>query len=341
MFKRILVPLDGSARAERALPVAARIARASGGTVVLLQAASHSLEWGPPYPGLQLTESEDEQATRYLAGIAQSNGLAGITTETIACSGMAAPNILKATRAHNIDLIVLCSHGYTGFTRWRLGSVAEKVARHAPVPVLVLHADGPVPAGSPKSPGHPLRVLVALDGSPLAEASLRPAAHLAAMLAAPASGAIHLARVVQLLSPKLISPVPSDSSMRDPMLSEATEYLSGIVDRLRTGDLAALQLTITWSIAFETDVAGAIAQMAEHNEDAHGVGVVDGCDLIAMATHGRSGPSRWMLGSVTERVLHATKLPLLIVRSPGMAVTPAEVEEQFIEIGTSISADSP
>ena len=68
------------------------------------------------------------------------------------------------------------------------------------------------------------------------------------------------------------------------------------------------------SVVFDDDAAHAIIRMAENGEDAEGAGVFGRCDLIAMATHGRGGFQHWVLGSVTERVLGTTKLPMLVVR---------------------------
>ena len=92
MFKRMLVPLDGSTRAERALPVAARIARATGGSIVLLQATSFPVDYGPDFarnPSYTQTMLDDELATakKYLTRVADTEGLAGIKTETEAAIG--------------------------------------------------------------------------------------------------------------------------------------------------------------------------------------------------------------------------------------------------------------
>ena len=84
--------------------------------------------------------------------------------------------------------------------------------------------------------------------------------------------------------------------------------------RFQRGDLAHLNLQVTASFAFGTDVAEVLIELAEDGEYLEDDEEVDGCDLIAMATHGRSGPERWAMGSVSERILGATRLPLLIVR---------------------------
>src|SRR5581483_4294666 len=201
MFKRILVPLDGSARAERALAVAARLAQASSGSVIVLRVVSNATDRGidGPLPRTQADPSfapELTQTERYLTDVTVSPVLKAIPTEMVALVGSPAHVILSVASSYQADLIVLCSHGYTGMTRWVMGSVAEKVARHALLPVLILREGGPVPAGPHPDASRPLRVLVPLDGSAYAKAALLPAATLIAALAGPGQGAMHLLRVV-------------------------------------------------------------------------------------------------------------------------------------------------
>ncbi|MFL5624142.1 MAG: universal stress protein, partial [Ktedonobacteraceae bacterium] len=101
-------------------------------------------------------------------------------------------------------------------------------------------------------------------------------------------------------------------------LHKAKEYLSATVEHLHEGviapSVAAHKLIVTWSVAVDGDVAETLIRVAENGEDAEGAGVFGGCDLIALATHGHGGMQRWVMGSITERVLGATKLPLLIIR---------------------------
>ena len=324
MFRNILVPLDGSSRAERELPVAARLAQASGGTVILLRVVRFATEFVPypeadPWTIRTINDADLAEARNYLERITDMSSLSDVQTETTVIKGRAADTILSVVETYHIDLIVLCSHGYTGMKRWVLGSVAEKVARSAPIPVLVLREDGPVPASPHPDPTRPLRVLVTLDGSVLAKAALEPAASMIAALAAPAQGALHLVRVVKPVNPEREEKDPEE---REHFLYKAKFYLSSTVGHLREGlvapAVANLKLPITWSVAVDTDVAEAIVRVAENGEDAEGAGVFGGCDIIAMATHGLSGIRRWEMGSITERVLHATRLPLLIVRPPDM-----------------------
>jgi nucleotide-binding universal stress UspA family protein len=320
MYKRILVPLDGSTRAERSIPVAARIARATNGTVILVQIATLPFTYNP-YLGLatyadEAIETDLNEVEKYLNTLANSEPLAGIKTTTKAILGSAAPEILSTANSYNIDLIVMTSQGKTGIKRWMLGSVAQKIARYSAMPVLVLHEKGPLPVG-PHLDNRPLRALVPLDGSTLAKAAIEPAAQLVAAIAAPAEGALHLMRVVKpptTAELRAASDHGSIRSLEENKLHRAKTYLNSITDQLRDSPLAQLNLSITWSVAVAQDVAHAIIQMAENGEDAEGAGVFGRCDLIAIATHGRGGLQHWVLGSITERVLGATKLPILIVR---------------------------
>ena len=327
MVKRIVVPLDGSIRAERAIPVAARIARASGGSLVLLRVVSAATEYWPnmvaePTMRQVAIDADLAEAEKYLSEVATRTKLDNVPTETVALYGSTASTILDVAHSSRADLIVLCSHGYTGMTRWVLGSVAEKVARHADMPVLILREGGPVPAGPHPDAVRPLRALVALDGSAHAKAALEPAASLIAALAAPAAGALHLVRVVPPVTTERGAQDLAARSSSEPVLHRAKRYLSATVEHLHEGltvpAVADLNLTITWSVAVETDVARAIIRLAENGEDTEGAGVFGGCDVIAMATHGYSGLQRWAMGSITQRVLSATTLPLLVVRPPDM-----------------------
>jgi len=321
MFERILVPLDGSPRAEQALPVAARIARASGGSVILLQVVSPPIDYGggltqTPLMTEQVIETELAMSSGYLDRVTKARELAEIETTTEVMFGLPAQDILAIAESRSVDLIVMCSHGRTGFTRWVLGSVAQKIAHHCPVPVLVLREGRPlIPESRPDSVHH-LTALVPLDGSPLAEAALVPAANLVAALAAPAPGALHLTQVVKQLS------TTADEGfiiqLNEETVERAKAYLMSVKEHLQAG-LKDRKLTITWSVALDADAADAIIGTADQREqqegsDSHDKSGSYGCDLIAMSTHGRGGLERWVMGSVMERVLGATRLPMLIVR---------------------------
>src|SRR5712691_1305695 len=315
MFQRILVPLDGSPRAEQALPVAARLARASGGSVLLLQVVSPPIDHGGPLAqspllSQQIIETDQEEASGYLARVAKSPELAGIETTTDVMFGLPPQDILAMTKSRQVDLIIICSHGRTGFTRWVLGSVAQKVVQQSPVPVFVLREGGPVSLVSRADAARPISALVALDGSPLAETALAPAANLVAALAAATQGALHLTQVVKPLSTTANEGFVAQFNAE--VVEHAKAYLVSVKEGLQEL-FKDFKLSITWSVALESDVAGAIISTAEHGEDGTGAEDEAFCDLIAMSTHGRGGLERWVMGSVTERVLSGTRLPLLVV----------------------------
>jgi len=247
----------------------------------------------------QVIETELAEATSYLETIAHSAPLAGIDITTESVFGLPWQNILAVAESKSVDLIIMCSHGRTGFTRWVLGSVARQLVHQSTVPVfvvrenaasLLLHSDA----------ARPLCALVPLDGSLLAETALVPAAHLTAALAAPAQGALHLAQVVKVSSATAAKSVVSEN--HEGALLRAETYLATAGEHLQA-TVRDCKLSITYSVELETDVASALMNRAEH-----------GCDLIVISTHGRGGLERWVMGSVTDRLLNTTQLPMLIVR---------------------------
>lgn len=148
-------------------------------------------------------------------------------------------------------------------------------------------------------------ILVPLDGSPLVEAALVPAASLAVSLAAPGPAFLHLAQV--------IAPV-REAQSKDVTREQAETYLVYLRETTRDQHLA-----ITWSILPSHDVAGALVSLAEtggQTQEGQQAILAENCDLIAMSTHGRHGLERWVMGSVTDRVLNTSRRPLLVVRPP-------------------------
>ena len=316
MFQQIMVPLDESSRSELALPVAAQLARASGGSILLLQVVSPLIDFSgglSPAPLMteQLIEAELADGNAYLNEVTKSPVLAGIVTTTKVLFGLPAQDILAVAESSSIDLIVMCSHGRTGFTRWVLGSVAHRIVHQSFIPVLVLRANEPglhIPlTDSTRS----FRALVPLDGSPLAETALVPAANLVAALSTPEPGALHIIQVVKHLPPS--GEEGFTTLLNKESMERAKTYLVLVKERMHE-TFKDLKISVTWSITNDPDVAEAIIDAAEHGQRQEGTEGVIGCDLIAMSTHGRGGLERLVMGSMTERVLNATRLPLLVVR---------------------------
>jgi nucleotide-binding universal stress UspA family protein len=317
MFQRILVPLDGSERAERVIPFAVNIARATGGSVVLLRVTPRSydlylLSVEASQDTQDVLEERRNQDKRYLAQLVSSEALAGVGVVTEVVDGAPAEAILAVADAQKVDLILMCSHGYTGFKHWVLGSIAQKVAWHSTTPVLILREGSEMLSGLSPNVGHPIRALVALDGTPFTEAALMPAAQLVAVCSGPARGELHLTHLIKLPSLEEemayirlgIEPDRMQAALR-----QADHYLQGIKERLYREMGTELAVDITWSVEECTDVAEALLKIAQ----GEGKGTHTPSDLIALATHGRGGLNRWIRGSVAERVLGSATMPLLIV----------------------------
>lgn len=328
MFKKMLVPLDGSKSAERAIPVAACIAHATGGSIVFVHVVLPPVEFGTYTVNRTVSlkpgafEARFVKVSGYLEDVvtAYADDLVGIDVEIEAVSGAASPAIFSVARFEQVDLVIMCSHEESGLKRWLFGSVAHEAVRHSPVPVLVLTDSGLLPIASEMT--RPVSILVPLDGSKLSETALEPAAQLASVLAAPASGALHLLRVVDLPSVigKLRNP-EFDVEIRKEARQEAEVYVKEVIEHLQKR-LADVKVTITSSVVVSPDIAGRIIEQAEQSN----------CDLIAVTTHGRSGLRRLLMGSVTEHILGVTRLPLLIVRSHEAEVQhEPEIEKDTVE----------
>jgi nucleotide-binding universal stress UspA family protein len=301
MLRRILVPLDGSALAEAALPAARAIARLTGARVTLVQAVEPAEtldDVGDPLAGglaleLQATDDRiaiyrvvDAHAADYLAGVAGRLAPDGIAARTQVVAGPAAVAIVEAAR--EADLIVMATHGRGGLGRWAIGSVADKVTQGAPAPVLLVRAE----QAQPLAAGYPRRILVPLDGSDLAERALP----LAMQLAARAEAEVILTHVVA-------APDGPDGDAAEGPLGlvreQARAYLHEVSQRLVEPG-ATLHTDVRVGPAAEGILAAADARRA---------------DLIAMSTHGRGGLGRWVYGSIADRIVRSAGVPVLVVRA--------------------------
>jgi len=320
MFRRVLVPLDGSRMAERALPVAARIAYATGGTIILVRVVTSPLELQPtltsslPSGAIQaILEVGRMEASAYLRQIAASSDLQAVPTQIEVCIGQAVPMILSVAHSRNVDLIVLSRHGQRGVTRWGVGSVAEKVVYDTWVPVLVIHGESSIPI----APGGFFHGLVPLDGSPQAEESITPAAHLITALSEPGKGILSLMQVVRFPSSSGEQESrrnEGDPSLREHILQETQNYLGVVVDHLEKEIAAQMRLSTAWAFLSGEDVAETLLKVTEPKRTPEHGGVSSDYNLLAMTTYGRVGMRHRIVGSVTGRILRTTKLPMLIVQ---------------------------
>ena len=323
MFQHILVPLDGSSRAERALPLAAHIARSTGGSITLLRAVEPQVVGGSFYYSRAGVLADDvrqvllPEARTYLDDVAHRELLAGIPVKMYAPLEPAIESILSFAQTEAPDLIVMCSHGYTGLKHWALGSVAQKIARHSNVPVIVLKETAQSLLLDPEEK-RSLRAVVALDGSPLAEATLLPTLQLVAAVSVPATpGELCLLRVVPPVNEQEVRKyVEHEVNILEYNQNEAMKYLNTTKQWL-SQQQTTTRVEITTAVVENKDVAMALIEAAEA-----GTGTpAQEFDVMSIATHGRGMVKRWMVGSITERILERSKMPLLIVRPAEMAVT--------------------
>lgn len=281
MITTVLVPVDGSPLAERALPYASAIARALEARVLVLNVTCSVA---------RMMEHEVD-----LREIVESLRAEGLAAEALvrekACDDDVGRAIGAAARESQADLLVMSTHGRSGLDRFAYGSVAERVLRHATVPVLL------VPALSSRCwPNDRLRrILVCLDGSELAEAALGPAGDLAARCRTK----LVLARVVEpplaYLGSRAVDLFGYEVIAEQ---SRTSQYLDAMADALRKSGHA---VTTRSSVGA---AAEGIMTVATHED----------VDLIAMATHGRGGMTRLLMGSVTAKIVERATRPVMIVR---------------------------
>lgn len=279
VVRTILVPLDGSQLAASAVPYAAWLARAADARLLLVHARPvTALSASHPEAGLIEAARARElwrRAMHQLATVSEDLSHTGLPVSVCLARGAPSDVILDIARARHADLIAMSSHGEGGLSRALYGSVADAVLRRADVPVLLV-----TPRCAVSLPdGSPLRVLAALDGSPLAERAFHEALSWTAAVS------------VELIVLRIV-----DFSNRDQQIGIAETYLA--------------QLRITAAAA-----AKPLSRIVEHGRAADTIlRVADEqrVHMIAMGTHGRSGLQRMLLGSVATSVLARTHVPLLL-----------------------------
>jgi nucleotide-binding universal stress UspA family protein len=303
MLDQILVTLDGSDFGEHALPFAQSIAAKTGASVNL----SHVSCCDPPtdllqntpfqYEGVSMEAYEEQHAEEqrlYLKekAAALNEVLPGSKVESTLLEGYVTEAIERQAEAIGADMVIMTTHGRTGVSRAWLGSVADSLVRHSTFPLFVIRPFDDGQSFPEPSFDH---FLVPLDGSPIGEKILGPTVALGKAMGARFS-------LLHVVSPHVtvgarVSPLPA-GHMKE-RLAKAEEYLSGVTERLRQEGIEAEPL-----IESHFAPAKAILNTAEGQN----------VDLIAIATHGYTGVKRALLGSVTDKVLRASRWPLLLER---------------------------
>jgi nucleotide-binding universal stress UspA family protein len=316
MFQRFFVPLDGSTRAEKAIPFAARLAHEVSGTVTLARVIVPPRSTGEYGTDILATKTHlvQAQAKAYLDEVFEryDQELDGIHLVLTTAPGTLPFTLLELSSQEHSNLIVMCSKGDHWLKRWVFGSVAQQTFRQSHLPILVLNEQGDTFTLEDR----PLRILVPLDGSELSEAVLEPVFQLLSTVSASAPHEVHLLRVVTT-TPPAMRHVRSEAHLTDDRqkeeCQEAEHALQDLAQRLPLSNPVASHCVITTSVVSSPDVAGAILKQAEPTMYGDAGQKARNYDLIALATHGRTGFKRAMLGSVTEHIFGATLLPLLVV----------------------------
>lgn len=321
MYERILVPLDGSKLAQQALPYARAVATAKSAEVELVEvvapfeefvrastddelvavgAGSRFDRWPTSNEWASIAQGFREDAGKRLAASEALIG-AGVATRSAVLEGDAAEAIIKEADARPGTLIVMATHGRSGLGRWLMGSVADKVVRHANQPTLVVRArDGADGArddadGSRANIGE---VILPLDGSATAEAAIPHAVEMSKLLGV----GISLIRAVSPAShaDAFVEYMPdSYERLVEEAREDAEEYLDGVATRIRDQGISEVRTEASIGNA-----SSAIVDLARAADE----------PLVVMATHGRSGVGRWVLGSVADRVVRHGPGPVLVVR---------------------------
>ena len=296
MFNRILVPLDGSSFGEHALPWAQSIARRAEARIELVHvyqpAGLPETAWAD-----QAYEQGKQKAQAYLECVVERlKPSTRFGVEATLLEGHVAERLLKQVNETGADLIVLTTHGRGSLSRYWLGSVADELIRRATVPLLMVRPQEE--AADLTDELAVRRILIPLDGSPFAEQILEPAMALGTLM----QTEYRLLRVV----------APTVASGPDPWFSpplhvpdqdvqsQAQTYLERISERMQEGN---------------SRTVGAHVKSALHSgpailEDVQGHDV----NLIALSTHGRSGITRWVMGSVADKVVRGAAVPVLAYR---------------------------
>lgn len=295
-YQAVLVPLDGSALSEQALPLALGIAGRSGLCVYLARVLGVESGLGGAdddriHRERTSAQSElDALAVRLRAEAHVPIATALLDKHDDVSQGVAA-TLYTFAQAIGIDLVVMTTHGHTGLTRLWLGSVADSLLHMATIPLLLMRPDAPV-AGQGFE-----QILIPLDGGPLAEQAIAPA------LALGTVGQTTYT-LLQIISPLLAEhtvPPYSVGLLEDDaeaLRASAHAYLARLVAELAPqGGRFRTQV----SVAEPADAILAIARSQP-------------TDLIAMATHGRGVLARTVLGSVADRVVRNADVPVLVYR---------------------------
>jgi nucleotide-binding universal stress UspA family protein len=298
MFKNVMVPLDGSAFAEQALPLAMLLTRHTD-AVLRLVMVHDTRPLGERVPSVQGEQADLQlRAWRkeYLGRVADDVAArTGRRPEITLLAGPAvAPALVRNAARRGANLIVMSTHGRGGLNRLWLGSVADSLVRRARVPTLLVRPGGDAPVAAPP---RIRRVLAAVDGSDLAESAVVQAAALCRTVDAACS----IVRVVEQPMMPVSSYMPHTGRLNQEELEaqqrRAEAYLRELVARSPW-----LPASVRTEVVVGMNPAETILRTAE----------AETADVIAVGTRGLGGAARLVVGSVADKVIRGAKVPVLV-----------------------------
>lgn len=300
MFKKILIPLDGTMRAEQAIGLVGRILPAKDVELILLEATGNQNLAYPLYgSGVDgyvdiIPEYKKANVDAYVESITQATRTWAPNVRGFSMQSKPDTAIVEIAVQEEVDLIVMVTHGYAGLERLLFGSVTELVIRDAPCPVLAV-----------RDSHLPTHMLISLDGTAFSETILDPAFALAKLLKAD----ITLARVdvpAEEIDLREVEEIRKfDRALADSLLyannNKSNFYLDDLLKRYKK-EIDELDVKIDYDVDYGP-VGTRLPKMAKRNN----------CDLIAMATHGRKGLDRLWNRSVTEDVMHQSDTAMFVL----------------------------
>ncbi|MBN1666922.1 MAG: universal stress protein [Anaerolineales bacterium] len=353
MFERILVPLDGSILAERAIPHAVQFARIFGSRIILLQVLDPTSYYENPNPVDPLSwQIRKTEADMYMSSIAarlrqdlhedtpdtkstqnkRKNDKKARVEYTI-LEGKAAENIVNFAHSKNIDLLVISTHGLSGLSRWNISSVTQKVINLVYLPMLIIRAYNQPETKEARI--HYRRILLPIDGSRRAEYSLPVGIALArgetTLGSAPEPNTLSpqqtapapslrtkliLAAVIKPPELPIPEPYPVELEQLSKQLMDAShKVVSNYLNEMKE----RLSVECEISVVENNCVPSAIEELASQDEE---------IDLVVLCAHGYTGQSAWPYGSVSRFYMeHGTK-PALVIQD----IHPSQVQPTAAEI---------
>jgi nucleotide-binding universal stress UspA family protein len=302
MTHKIAIPLDGSSFAERVLAHISRLGNPDGLELLLIRVVDTTRQYGYIAPdAVHIFDFSQwrQEAETYLNRVAGELRKLGYRVHTTTADGDVATVICEVANAQDATLIAMTTHGRSGLQRWIMGSVADRVIRISQQPVYLVRPGKEVLAS-----GAPQRLLIPLDGSALAEAAVEAALNLFG------NGGVEFLLVQAIELPELWG--------EEFVSAETIASLPSVEEQ------EAIAHTYLEQVAQSLQQKGHIVRI--HVETGHPATVIasaaaaQGVDTIVMSTHGRSGFSRWVFGSVAEKLIRTVECPMLLVRGGGVSL---------------------